>query len=77
MLTNIVGHVAMRWLLSSFCYGNGKYGKPVAKIVPYVEDKPKQRVIGGGKQLTNMSIEDIQKAIDEPLDEEIMALFYK
>lgn len=55
----------------------GKYGKPVAKIVAYVEDQAKDRIIGGGKHYTKAEIKALQKAIDEPLDEEIMALFYK
>lgn len=55
----------------------GKYGKPVAKIVPYVEEKPKKRKIGFARHLTNASVDELQKAIDEPLDEEIMELFYK
>lgn len=55
----------------------GKYGKPVAKLVPYVEEKPKRRKMGFAKHVTDVDAEKLRKQIDAPLDEEIMALFYK
>jgi len=53
----------------------GRYGKPVAKIIPYTETG-KKRVLGFGKHLLMTNIPGLQEQVDEPLDPETMDGFY-
>ncbi len=54
----------------------GKYGKPVAKIIPFTEEK-KSRTLGFGKHLTMTKISNLQSQVDEPVDNETLESFYK
>ena len=54
----------------------GKYGKPVAKIIPFTEEK-KSRSPGFGKHLTMTNISDLQSQVDEPVDAETLEGFYR
>lgn len=53
----------------------GKYGKPVAKIIPFTETEEK-RSLGFGKHLLMTNILGLQEQVDEPVDGETMAGFY-
>lgn len=53
----------------------GRYGKPVAKLVPY-SDAAKPRTLGFGKHLLFDSVSDLQKQVDEPVDTDTMDGFY-
>ena len=54
----------------------GKYGKPVAKLIPFsVEEKT--RNIGFGKHLVMTNITDLQHQVDEPVDTETLEGFYQ
>lgn len=44
----------------------GKYGKPVAKLIPFSEDA-KSRSPGFGKHLVMTNIADLQNQVDEPV----------
>ncbi len=52
----------------------GKYGKPIAKIVPYNEDKNK-RSLGFGKHLILTTVPKLQEQVDAPHDSETMEGF--
>lgn len=54
----------------------GKYGKPIAKIIPFTEEK-KPRTPGFGKHLTMTNISDLQSQVDEPVDAETLEGFYR
>ena len=54
----------------------GKYGKPVAKIIPFSEEK-QTRSLGFGKHLTMTDTSNLQNQIDEPADEETLEGFYR
>ena len=54
----------------------GKYGKPVAKIIPFTEDK-KPRTLGFGKHLTMTNTANLQSQVDEPVDAETLERFYR
>ncbi len=54
----------------------GKYGKPVAKLIPFsVEEK--SRNVGFGKHLVMTNISDLQHQVDEPVDTETLEGFYQ
>ena len=54
----------------------GKYGKPVAKLVPFSEALT-QRDIGFAKHLMTGDMENLQAQVDAPLDAETLDDFYK
>ncbi|MCF6195743.1 MAG: type II toxin-antitoxin system prevent-host-death family antitoxin [Emcibacter sp.] len=54
----------------------GKYGKPVAKLIPFSEEE-KSRNVGFGKHLVMTNISDLQHQVDEPVDTEILEGFYQ
>ena len=49
----------------------GKAGKPVAKLVPYVEEKPKKRQLGGweGKVWMAPDFDEIDEDIDRAFNQ--------
>jgi len=53
----------------------GRYGVPVAKIVP-IEQPSAERVVGFGKHLSMAKPEIIQQQESEPLDEDTLNGFY-
>ncbi len=54
----------------------GKYGKPIAKLIPFsVEEKT--RNVGFGKHLVMTNISDLQHQVDEPIDTETLEGFYQ
>jgi len=54
----------------------GRYGKPVAKLIPFsVEEKT--RNVGFGKHLVMTNISDLQHQVDEPVDTETLEGFYQ
>ena len=53
----------------------GKYGKPIAKLVPYVDNKNK-RILGFGKHLILTTVPKLQEQVDAPLDTETHEGFY-
>lgn len=53
----------------------GKYGKPVAKLVPFTEDN-KTRIIGFAKHLILDDVSKVQKQVDAPTDIETTDEFY-
>ncbi|MGS2722616.1 type II toxin-antitoxin system Phd/YefM family antitoxin [Porticoccus sp. GXU_MW_L64] len=56
----------------------GKYGKPVAKLVPYQPETDNQpRKAGFGKHLALASITTIQEQVDAPHDDETLQGFYQ
>ncbi len=54
----------------------GKYGKPIAKIIPFSEDK-KPRSLGFGKHLTMTETSNLQNQVDQPTDSETLKDFYR
>ena len=54
----------------------GKYGKPVAKLIPFSEEK-KNRSLGFGKHLIMTSISNLQQQVDQPADNETLEDFYR
>ena len=54
----------------------GKYGKPVAKIIPFTEEK-QSRTLGFGKHLTMTDTSNLQNQVDEPVDDETLDGFYR
>ena len=54
----------------------GRYGKPVAKIIPFSQDS-QQRVLGFGKHLVMSEASKLQAQVDAPLDEDTFDGFYK
>jgi len=52
----------------------GKYGKPVAKLVPYSEDR-KKRSLGFGKHLILTTLPKLQEQVEAPHDEETLEGF--
>lgn len=54
----------------------GKYGKPIAKLIPFSEAE-KSRNIGFGKHLIMTNISDVQHQVDEPVDSETLEGFYQ
>ncbi len=54
----------------------GKYGKPVAKIIPFTEEK-KSRTLGFGKHLIMTNTSNLQSQVDKPVDDETLESFYK
>lgn len=54
----------------------GKYGKPIAKIIPFSEEK-KTRSLGFGKHLTMTDTSSLQNQVDEPVDTETLQDFYR
>lgn len=54
----------------------GKYGKPIAKIIPFSEEK-QTRSLGFGKHLTMTDTSSLQKQVDAPVDEETLEDFYR
>lgn len=54
----------------------GKYGKPVAKIVPFSVGA-QERALGFGKHLVMSEISNMQAQVDVPLDEDTFNGFYK
>ncbi len=54
----------------------GKYGKPIAKIIPFSEEK-KSRTLGFGKHLSMTNISKLQNQIDVPSDSETLEDFYR
>lgn len=54
----------------------GKYGKPVAKLIPFSEAE-KSRSPGFGKHLVMTNIADLQNQVDEPIDPETLEGFYQ
>ncbi len=53
----------------------GRYGKPVAKLIPY-EETPKPRKIGFAKHLSQTDMETLQEQVDADLDPETLEGFY-
>jgi|TARA_R110000868_G_scaffold50130_7_gene160554 prevent-host-death family protein len=54
----------------------GKYGKPVAKLVPFSEEVP-ERKLGFAKHLMFTEKSELQNQVDEPVDSETLENFYK
>jgi len=54
----------------------GKYGKPIAKIIPFSEEK-QTRSLGFGKHLTMTDTSSLQKQVDAPVDAETLGDFYR
>ena len=53
----------------------GRYGVPIAKIVPF-EAEPKTRAVGFGKHLLMANADLLQQQADAPLDDETLNGFY-
>ena len=53
----------------------GRYGKPVAKLVPY-SGAANPRTLGFGKHLLFDSVPGLQKQVDAPVDTDILDGFY-
>ncbi|HEY7771543.1 MAG TPA: type II toxin-antitoxin system prevent-host-death family antitoxin [Marinagarivorans sp.] len=53
----------------------GRYGVPVARIVPF-EAEPKVRTIGFAKHLLMSNAKTMQQQVDAPVDDETMNGFY-
>jgi len=53
----------------------GRYGKPIAKLMPY-SGAAKPRRLGFGKHLLFDSVSDLQKQVDAPVDTDTMGGFY-
>jgi len=53
----------------------GRYGKPVAKLVPYTETEEK-RTLGFGKHLLMTNVSGLQEQVDEPIDADTLDGFY-
>lgn len=54
----------------------GKYGKPIAKIIPFTEENY-ERKIGFAKHLLVTELTDLQDQIDAPTDSETLGGFYQ
>ena len=54
----------------------GKYGKPVAKLVPFSEEVI-ERKLGFAKHLMFAGKSGLQNQVDEPVDSETLENFYK
>ena len=54
----------------------GKYGKPVAKLVPFSDGK-KNRVLGFGKHLLMSDTSSLQQQVDQSVDPETIEGFYR
>jgi prevent-host-death family protein len=54
----------------------GKYGKPVAKLVPFIE-KVSERKLGFAEHLMFAEKNELQDQVDEPVDSETLESFYK
>ena len=54
----------------------GKYGKPVAKLVPFSEEET-SRSLGFGKHLNMTSVSNLQQQVDQPVDTETLEDFYQ
>ena len=53
-----------------------KYGKPIARIIPFTEEF-NERKIGFAKHLLTTEISDLQEQIDAPTDTETLDGFYQ
>lgn len=54
----------------------GKYGKPVAKIVPFT-DRGNERKVGFGQHLMMSELAELQHQVDAPIDSETLDGFYQ
>ena len=54
----------------------GKYGKPIAKIIPFTEEIS-ERKIGFAKHLLVTELTELQDQVDSPTDDETLDGFYK
>ena len=54
----------------------GKYGKPVAKLIPFSDGK-NNRTLGFGKHLLMSDISSLQQQVDQSMDPETIEDFYR
>ena len=54
----------------------GKYGKPVAKLIPFSDEK-KNRALGFGKHLLMSDTTSLQQQVDQSVDPETIEDFYR
>lgn len=53
----------------------GKYGKPVAKLVPFTKEVV-TRKLGFAKHLSKVKASDLQHQVDAPTDDDTVSGFY-